>query len=111
MADLKRLLITGAAGFIGSNFVRYELSRYSDLKIIGLDKLTYAGSKDNLAHVDQDGRFTLYRGDICDSGLVSRLLEGIDGIVNFAADSMVDRSIGDSKPFLDTNFSGVDTLI
>ena len=105
-----RLLVTGVAGFIGSNFVYSWLSRHSSDEIIGLDNLTYAGNLHNLQSLplDQKKRFTFVKGDIGDSGKVQEILgdNPVDRIVNFAAESHVDRSIRDPQVFLRSNILG-----
>ena len=107
-----RLLITGGAGFIGSNYVRMlvngELKGIS--KLIVLDKLTYSGNKQNLIDLDSSS-FEFIQGDICDTDLVSKLSKQVDAIVNFAAESHVDRSIDSSREFFQTNVLGVHTLL
>nr|AGO97178.1 glucose 4,6-dehydratase [Streptomyces sp. CNT-179] len=105
-----RLLITGAAGFIGSNYVRKLLSGAygaSEVQVTALDKLTYAGNPANLASVRDDPRFTFVRGDICDARLLAELMPGHDAVVNFAAETHVDRSITDADAFVRTNVLGV----
>src|SRR5665647_1998868 len=79
-----RLVVTGGAGFIGSNFVRYMLRRYDDLEVVNLDKLTYAGNLENLRDVEDDPRYTFVNGDICDAVVVGEALRGADAVVNFA---------------------------
>ncbi|MBM3746392.1 MAG: dTDP-glucose 4,6-dehydratase [Acidobacteria bacterium] len=110
-----RLLVTGGMGFIGSNFIRYALRTRSVWTIVNLDKLTYAGNPANLADIqscDGGGRYRFVLGDIQDSALVTRILdEGIDVVVNFAAESHVDRSIMDPVPFLQTNVLGTQALL
>ena len=108
-----KLLITGAAGFIGSHFVDYVLNHHPEDTVIGLDKLTYAGNLDNLAGRRQDRRFRFFRADICDREAVFPLLEreSVDCIVNFAAESHVDRSLQDPGVFLRTNVLGVGVLL
>ena len=107
-----RLLVTGGAGFIGSNYVRMlvngELKGIT--KIIVLDKLTYSGNKQNLIDLDSSS-FEFIQGDICDSDLVSNLSKQVDAIVNFAAESHVDRSIDSSREFIQTNVLGAHTLL
>ena len=107
-----RLLVTGGAGFIGSNYVRMlvngELKGIS--KIIVLDKLTYSGNKQNLIDLDSSS-FEFIQGDICDTDLVSKLSKQVDAIVNFAAESHVDRSIDSSREFFQTNVLGAHTLL
>lgn len=107
----KTLLITGGCGFIGSNFVRYLLERYDDYRVVNLDKLTYAGNPANLRDLDGDERYRFVQGDICDAELVGRLVGECDGIINFAAESHVDRSILGSAEFLQTNVHGTFVLL
>ncbi|MGH9777625.1 MAG: dTDP-glucose 4,6-dehydratase, partial [Candidatus Acidiferrales bacterium] len=107
-----KLLITGGAGFIGSNFIRYVLGEHADAHVTNLDKLTYAGNLENLADVAENPRYRFIRGDICDAALVDELLRaGFDGVVHFAAESHVDRSIESAEPFLRTNVLGTHTLL
>ena len=109
---MKNLLITGGAGFIGSNFVRYILGRYPDYRVVVFDKLTYAGNLDNLRDV-QDLRYHFVRGDICDSTMVEDAIRqyNIDTIVNFAAETHVDRSILDADAFIRTDVYGTYVLL
>ena len=104
-----KLLVTGGAGFIASNYIRYALSAHPDYHIINLDKLTYAGNLENLRDIESSDRYTVIKGDICDE----KILEGMefDAIVNFAAESHVDRSILDAQPFLRTNIMGTYNLL
>lgn len=92
---MKKYLITGCAGFIGSNFVYYMLKKYDDILLVNLDKLTYAGNLENLKGVEEDPRHVFVQGDICDRALVAGLFEkyDFDFVINFAAESHVDRSI------------------
>ena len=107
-----KLLVTGGVGFIGSNFVHYILKEHSDWYVTNLDKLTYAGNLENLKDIENEPRYTFVKGDIADWELVDSLLgRGFDVIVNFAAESHVDRSIMDSFPFLETNIKGTQTLL
>ncbi len=107
-----RILITGGAGFIGSNFIRYILSKYSHYLIVNLDKLTYAGNLDNLSDVESHPNYQFVKGDICDFDLVNRIVkEGIQAIVHFAAESHVDRSIYDPAVFVKTNILGTQVLL
>jgi dTDP-glucose 4,6-dehydratase len=111
---MQRLLVTGGCGFIGSNFIRYALATYPELSIVNLDKLTYAGNAENLADVSQTAsRYKLTRGDIADRAFVEPLIADgrFDGVVNFAAESHVDRSILDSSPFVQTNVVGTQVLL
>ena len=110
---MKTYLVTGGAGFIGSNFVLYMLNKYSDIRIINLDKLTYAGNLENLKEIQQDSRHIFVQGDICDEKLVADLFKQyeINYVVNFAAESHVDRSIADPDIFLQTNVFGTLNLL
>jgi dTDP-glucose 4,6-dehydratase len=109
------ILVTGCAGFIGSNFVYYYLEKYKDRKIIGLDKLTYAGNLKNLEKLtdEQKARFKFIKGDINNSELIEYIFEeyNIDGVINFAAESHVDRSILDPQIFVKTNVLGMQVLL
>lgn len=107
----KSLLITGGCGFIGSNFVRYMLDKYSDYKIINLDDLTYAGNLENLKDYEDHPNYKFVKGDICDEKLVNDLAKDVDMIVHFAAESHVDRSIMDSADFIKTNINGTVNLL
>jgi dTDP-glucose 4,6-dehydratase len=107
----ERLLVTGGAGFIGSNFVRRVLDRHRDTRVTVLDKLTYAGNRANLADVDGDSRFAFVEGDIADADLVDRLAADVDAIVNFAAESHVDRSITEPDAFIRTDVYGTFVLL
>ena len=104
------LLVTGGAGFIGSNFIHYWLARHPEDRITNLDALTYAGNLENLRHVPQD-RYTFIHGSICDSTLVHQAMEHVDIVVHFAAESHVDRSIEGSRVFLETNVIGTQVLL
>jgi dTDP-glucose 4,6-dehydratase len=110
---MKTYLITGGAGFIGSNFVLYMLKKYKDIKIINLDKLTYAGNLENLKDIENDERHIFVQGDICDVQLVSSLFEKyeIDYVAHFAAESHVDRSIREPEVFVKTNVLGTVNLL
>jgi dTDP-glucose 4,6-dehydratase len=110
---MKNVLVTGGAGFIGSNFVHLLLESESDVHIINLDALTYAGSLENLRGLPDEGRHTFVEGDICDRGLVHDLLRRhrVDTIVHFAAESHVDRSILGPEPFIHTNVLGTFVLL
>ncbi len=107
------LLVTGGAGFIGSNFIRYMLEHEPEIRIVNLDKLTYAGSLENLNGLPDPARHTFVQGDICDAALVARLLREhrVDTIVHFAAESHVDRSILGPGEFVQTNIVGTFTLL
>jgi dTDP-glucose 4,6-dehydratase len=107
------LLVTGGAGFIGSNFVLHMLRKYPEYRIVNLDKLTYAGNLENLLEVESDPRHIFCQGDICDSDLVLELLRrhSVEAIVNFAAESHVDRSILEASEFVRTNVQGTEVLL
>jgi dTDP-glucose 4,6-dehydratase len=110
---MKTYLVTGGAGFIGSNFILYMFNKYKDIKIINLDKLTYAGNLENLKDVEKDERYLFVQGDICDKELVNSLFKKyeIDYVVNFAAESHVDRSITMPEIFVQTNVLGTANLL
>lgn len=110
---MKTYLVTGGAGFIGSNFVIYMLNKYNDVKIINLDKLTYAGNLENLKSLEGNENHIFVQGDICDKELVTSLFEkyAIDYVVNFAAESHVDRSIKEPEIFVQTNVLGTVNLL
>jgi dTDP-glucose 4,6-dehydratase len=110
---MQRMLVTGGCGFIGSNFIRLELATDPKLSIINVDKLTYAGNLENLADLQNDSRYQFARGDICDKEFINSLLKDgdVDAVVNFAAESHVDRSILDSSPFVQTNIVGTQNLL
>ena len=108
---MKTVLVTGGSGFIGSNFIRYIFARYADYRVINLDKLTYAGNPANLADLAGDERYRFVEGDICDAGLVDPLVEEADIVVNFAAESHVDRSIMGGAEFVQTDVYGVYVLL
>ncbi len=111
MAAPRRLLVTGGAGFIGSNFVRRQLASREDVQITVLDKLTYAGNLANLADVEGDPRFRFVLGDIADQAVVEELAAEADAIVNFAAESHVDRSIESPDAFIRTDVYGTFVLL
>ena len=110
---MKNILVTGGAGFIGSNFIHYMLKKHDDINLVNIDLLTYAGNLDNLVEVSDDKRYTFVRGDIHDRALVEELFDKyqFDTVVNFAAESHVDRSITDPDIFLITNVLGTQTLL
>ena len=108
-----KILVTGGAGFIGSNFIRYWLKRYPKDKIINLDKLTYAGHLSSLHDIAREhkGNYKFVKGDICDSKVVYKVMRGIDLVVHFAAESHVDRSITGPAVFVKTNVLGTQVLL
>ena len=109
----QNILVTGGAGFIGCNYIRYMLTKYKNISIVNLDKLTYAGSLDNLVDLPDPSRHQFIQGDICDQLLVAKLLRQyqIDTIVHFAAESHVDRSITGPAAFIETNILGTFSLL
>lgn len=110
---MKKILVTGGAGFIGSNFVRMVLTEQPDCFVVNLDKLTYAGNLENLTGFLEHKNHKFIKGDICNGELVGKIIEEykIDAIINFAAESHVDRSISEPKIFIDTNIAGTLTLL
>lgn len=110
---MRKILVTGGAGFIGSNFVQMVLSEHPDNLIVNLDKLTYAGNLENLADFMEYPNHKFIKGDICDGVLVGKIIDEykIDTIINFAAESHVDRSITEAKVFIETNVTGTLTLL
>ncbi|MCP4364268.1 MAG: dTDP-glucose 4,6-dehydratase, partial [Planctomycetes bacterium] len=108
-----RILVTGGAGFIGSNFIRHILSNYPDYHVTNLDKLTYCGNLQNLQDVDVEGRtnYAFVHGDIADSGVVEKAMADVDCIINFAAETHVDRSIMSATEFITTDVNGTYTLL
>ncbi|MGQ9566347.1 MAG: dTDP-glucose 4,6-dehydratase, partial [Candidatus Bathyarchaeales archaeon] len=107
-----RILVTGGAGFIGSNFIHHMLSQHSDVEIVNLDALTYSGRLENLKNVQNDKRYKFVKGDIRDEKLVEQLVkDDINAIVNFAAESHVDRSITAADAFVSTNVYGTCVLL
>jgi len=106
-----KLLVTGGAGFIGSNFILYWLKNHPDDEIINFDKLTYAGNLENLKSVEENPHYSFIQGDICDSDLVTDVMKKVDTVVHFAAESHVDRSILDPSEFVITNVLGTQVLL
>lgn len=106
-----KLLVTGGAGFIGSNFIRYWLNKYPQDNITNLDKLTYAGNLENLKDIEKNKNYKFVKGDICDKELVMDITKGMDLIVHFAAESHVDRSIEGPEEFVKTNVEGTLNLL
>lgn len=110
---MKTYLVTGGAGFIGSNFIQYMLNKYKDIAVINVDKLTYAGNLENLKNVEKDCRYSFKQVDICDKKEVEKIMKNndIDYVVNFAAESHVDRSITNPEIFVETNVLGTVNLL
>ncbi|MFH0771032.1 MAG: dTDP-glucose 4,6-dehydratase [Candidatus Omnitrophota bacterium] len=106
-----RILVTGGAGFIGSNFIRYILSKDNDCRVVNLDKLSYAGNLENLTDIESNPRYGFIKGDICDYRVVDKAVSECDVVVNFAAESHVDRSILNSSDFVMTNVFGTNVLL
>lgn len=106
-----KLLVTGGAGFIGSCFIRHVIAKHKDYKIINLDKLTYAGNIENLDDIKNDPRYQFVKGDIVDKNLAMELTSSVDVVVNFAAESHVDRSIEGPEVFIETNVKGTLNLL
>lgn len=106
-----KVLVTGGCGFIGSNFVRYLLQAHPEVEVVNLDKLTYAGNPENLRDVEGNSNYTFIKGDICNSAVVARAMEGCDAVVNFAAESHVDRSIANPTEFIETDIFGAYNLL
>src|SRR5581483_2410474 len=103
---MRRLFVAGGAGFIGSNFVRHVLAERADTSIVNFDALTYAGNLDNLRDVADDRRYRFVRGSVVDAVAVAEAMRGCDAVINFAAESHVDRSIHDASDFIETNVRG-----
>ena len=110
---MKNILVTGGAGFIGSNFIIYMLGKHQDINIVNVDALTYAGNLKNLTAVENDPRYSFVHANICDGETIAQLLRerNIDTIINFAAESHVDRSITDPQIFIHSNVLGTSTLL
>ena len=108
---MANILVTGGAGFIGSNFVRYMVEKYSDYHIINLDALTYCGNLENLKDIEDKDNYTFVKGDIRDKAIVDELVEKSGYVINFAAESHVDRSIADPEIFIKSNVLGTQVLL
>jgi dTDP-glucose 4,6-dehydratase len=107
---MKNILVTGGAGFIGSNFIHHLLARY-DYEVVNLDALTYAGNLDNLRDIEGERRYRFVRGDICDAEAVRPLMGEVDAVVNFAAETHVDRSLMEGRSFIETDVLGTYVLL
>ncbi len=108
---MQKILVTGGAGFIGSNFIHYWLRKYPNDKIVNLDKLTYAGHLSSLRDVSENKKYFFIKGDICNPKVVDEVVKGVDLVIHFAAESHVDRSIKDPQVFLKTNVIGTQVLL
>ena len=108
---MSRILVTGGAGFIGSNFIRYMVNKYSEYEIINLDDLTYCGNLENLKDIEKKDNYSFVKGNICDKAVVDELVEKSDYVINFAAESHVDRSISDPEIFIKSNVLGTQVLL
>jgi len=106
-----KLFVTGGAGFIGSNFIRYWLKNYPEDSIVNFDKLTYAGNLENLSDIEANSHYTFVKGDICDAAAVNEAMKGSEVVVHFAAETHVDRSILSAAPFIQTNIVGTFVLL
>jgi len=106
-----RILVTGGAGFIGANFIHFMLDKYSGLKITNLDNLSYAGRKENLKDIAKSRRYNFVKGDIASRHILKKWVRKNDIVINFAAESHVDRSINDASPFIHSNILGVQRLL
>ncbi|OGH21618.1 MAG: dTDP-glucose 4,6-dehydratase [Candidatus Levybacteria bacterium RIFCSPHIGHO2_01_FULL_41_15] len=106
-----KILVTGGAGFIGSNFIHYWIKNHLDDEIVNFDKLTYAGNLENLKDIEKNSKYTFIKGDISNPDQVKNAIDGVDVIVNFAAESHVDRSILEPAPFVMTNVVGTQVLL
>lgn len=108
---MTKVLVTGGAGFIGSNFIKYMLEKHPDYEIINLDALTYCGNLENLEDIEENPNYSFVKGNICDDELVDEVVSEVDYIVHFAAESHVDRSIEDPQIFIKSNIIGTQVLL
>ncbi len=107
---MQKILITGGCGFIGSNFIHYFIEKHPETEVVNLDKLTYAGRKENLQDIENSDNYTFIKGDICNQPDAAKAMQGCTAVINFAAESHVDRAIADADSFVKTNFFGVKVL-
>lgn len=107
----ERLIVTGGCGFIGSNFIRFLRRHRPMIRVVNIDCLSYSGNPENLKGFDSDSMYEFVKADICDAAAMSRLMQGADAVVHFAAESHVDRSLLDRRPFVQTNVLGTQTLL
>ena len=108
---MRRILVAGGAGFIGSNFIRYVLRERGDVSVVNFDALTYAGNPENLLDVADDDRYAFVHGSVADAAVVAEAMRGCDAVVNFAAETHVDRSIDGPAAFVQANMVGTFTLL
>jgi len=106
-----KILVTGGCGFIGSNFIHYFLKGHPEDSLVNLDNLSYAGNLENLKDIEENFNYRFIKGDICDRKVVEESMQGCDAVINFAAESHVDRSIADASPFIQTNVYGTFVLL
>ena len=109
--ELKKILVTGGCGFIGSNFIRYILNKNPELEVVNIDSLTYCGNLENLKDMEQNPRYSFVEGNICDVETVKKAMQDVQGVVHFAAESHVDNSITDPFIFTKTNVLGTHVLL
>lgn len=108
---MNKILVTGGLGFIGSNFIRYILDKYDNVEVINVDNMSYGSNPANLKDLKHDKRYSFVKGDICDYDLMAKFIKNMDAIVNFAANTHVDRSIADPWPFIHSNMLGVYNIL
>ena len=106
-----KLLVTGGLGFIGSNFIKYILKKHNDASVINIDKCSYGSNEANLRDITNNPRYSFIKGDICNFDLIKNLVNDVDFIINFAAETHVDRSVSNPRPFIESNFIGAFTLL
>src|SRR3989344_3934874 len=106
-----KILVTGGAGFMGSHFVKHILNKYPDYQVINLDKLTYAGNPNNLKEIEKNPNYQFIKGDIADKKLMLELTKGVDAVINYAAETHVDRSILEPEAFVKTDVFGTLSIL